>query len=85
MFTTPLTVHPDTTTYWTDKQEDAELGASFDAFSAPWTEAALITPSHEDAELCKAVQFALEAAHKAEPALFILVVPHWDTKKFIGY
>jgi len=82
MFTTPLSVHPSTATYWTDQQEDEALGASFDAFSAPWSGAALVVPEHDDATLYKAVQYALDAAHSDAPALLILVTPHWESKKF---
>ena len=82
MFASPLNVHPGMQ-FWSACRGDADLhGAMYNAFSSPWSGAALVHPEIDDAALASAARWAIDATGRAPPSTFIFVAPHWPHKKF---
>ena len=84
MFASPLNVHPQTE-HWAACGRDSYFGAHLNAYSQPWLGACLVNPEYEDAELAKAVQWALTAATAVAPTLLVLCLPRWTNKKYFAH
>jgi hypothetical protein len=75
-FSSPLTVHPTCTTYWTEHKRDRVFGASYDAYAARWSGPSLAVPDFDVHAATRAVDWAIRSAKAASvPTVTLLVLP----------
>ena len=83
MFASPLNVSPITSQYFSAFERDALFGATFDAYSHPWSGAVEFNPEYEPADLCKAVSAAIATAlTSSSPFLALGILPDWHRKSY---
>ena len=77
-FASPLNFNPDMDEYWSMHERDQLFGAHWDAYANKWTGMSEANPEYEDADMEKAVRWALHSALTSElPTGTLLVLPDW--------
>ena len=85
-FASPLNFSTSMSSYYAVNQEDQAFGANFDAFSTPWLGASQANPEYEDADMDKAVRWAImSAASTEEASLTAFILPEWPRTAYYKY
>ncbi len=79
-FASPLNRSPHIPRYASAYANDAHFDALHDAYSYKWTGSGQVNPEYEDADMCKAVKWAVASTYEQDATLNILVLPDYSGK-----